>query len=420
MIYILLLRNLPIHSFNRIYLLFTTLCSFILPIFKLPEHLTNTTVIPTSISIFYLPDVVIQNSSANVTNGWYFLLVAVYGIIAGILFILFLNKLYHLNLFIKKYKNSVVRKRGYKLLLNTGYGPASWGNYIFLPEEKIDESIIRHEYEHIKLHHSFDVLIFSVVQCAFWYNPFVYLMKKEVRLVHEFQADAVNKESEIYSSILLSDFFNTCTLPFVHSFIHHPLKLRIMMLHKKNKRTNSIIRISTCCLALISILILGISFQSCKSKDLNVAAANNKKASDFGVVPYSARQAVETVSYTRTANNRRVASFILHPDDNYAFNSAAKMPEFKGGQASLVDFLIKNIKYPNDAKIRNVQGRVVVKFIVDRNGKVKDATVIKSPDPSLSLAALEVVKQMPDWIPGENKDGRKIPVYFTLPISFRL
>ena len=101
------------------------------------------------------------------------------------------------------------------------------------------------------------------------------------------------------------------------------------------------------------------------------------------------------------------------------FDVVEVMPSFPGGQAALFEWLSKNIKYPVVAEENGVQGRVIVTFVVERNGSITDVQVVKSVDPSLDKEAVRVVKAMPHWIPGK-QNGSAVRVKFTVPVTFRL
>ena len=94
-------------------------------------------------------------------------------------------------------------------------------------------------------------------------------------------------------------------------------------------------------------------------------------------------------------------------------------PEFPGGNAKLMEFLSKNIHYPKNAEKNGIQGRVVVKFVVDKDGSIVDPRVVRSVDPALDKEALRVIKAMPKWKPGK-RDGEPVRVEYTMPVNFRL
>ncbi len=95
------------------------------------------------------------------------------------------------------------------------------------------------------------------------------------------------------------------------------------------------------------------------------------------------------------------------------------MPEFPGGMNSLLDYIAKNIKYPEEAQQKGIKGRVILQFIVNTDGSLSDFKIIRGVDPQLDAEALRVVKSMPKWTPGKDK-GKVVPVYYTVPISFGL
>lgn len=99
------------------------------------------------------------------------------------------------------------------------------------------------------------------------------------------------------------------------------------------------------------------------------------------------------------------------------FTKVDKMPEFPGGQVALVKFLSKNIKYPQKYKSDKLNGRVFVSFVIDKEGKVTSAKIVKSLNSECDAEALRVISKMPDWIPGE-KNGVKVAVQFGLPVNF--
>ena len=101
------------------------------------------------------------------------------------------------------------------------------------------------------------------------------------------------------------------------------------------------------------------------------------------------------------------------------FTVVEEMPKFPGGQAALMQYLAKNIKYPTIAQENGTQGRVIVQFVVNRDGSIVDAKVVRSVDPYLDKEALRVINTMPKWKPGMQR-GKPVRVKFTVPVMFRL
>ncbi len=106
-------------------------------------------------------------------------------------------------------------------------------------------------------------------------------------------------------------------------------------------------------------------------------------------------------------------------EETKIFTVVEQMPSFPGGEAALMQYLSKNIKYPPFAEENNIQGRVICTFVVERDGSVSDIRIARSVDPSLDKEAIRVVSGMPRWIPGR-QNGQMVRVKYTLPVTFRL
>ncbi len=100
-------------------------------------------------------------------------------------------------------------------------------------------------------------------------------------------------------------------------------------------------------------------------------------------------------------------------------DTCEQLPQFGTDNTELIRFLQENVKYPQDAAKNKIQGRVLVQFIVDKEGNVKDPTILQEVYPSLDAEALRVVKLMPRWTPGY-QDGQPVNVKYALPIVFKL
>ena len=105
--------------------------------------------------------------------------------------------------------------------------------------------------------------------------------------------------------------------------------------------------------------------------------------------------------------------------ENKVFDVVEQMPSFPGGPSALMQYLSSNIKYPVVAQENGVQGRVVVSFVVERDGSITDVQVARSVDPSLDREAQRVVRNMPRWIPGK-QNGQAMRVKYNVPVAFRL
>ena len=106
-------------------------------------------------------------------------------------------------------------------------------------------------------------------------------------------------------------------------------------------------------------------------------------------------------------------------EENKVFTAVEQMPQFPGGEAELMKFIQKNLKYPPVAMENNIQGRVVIQFVVTKTGKIGEVKVARGKDPDLDKEAVRVVKSLPDFIPGK-MNGQSVNVWYTLPITFKL
>ena len=137
----------------------------------------------------------------------------------------------------------------------------------------------------------------------------------------------------------------------------------------------------------------------------------------IGAIDYD--QGSDEAEHVLKVNEKVVDEVPPKVEETKVFDVVEQMPQFKGGDAALMDYLNKNIKYPVIAEENGIQGRVVTTFVVERDGSITDVRVIKSVDPSLDKEAVRVVKAMPKWNPGK-QNGAAVRVKFTLPVTFRL
>ena len=147
-----------------------------------------------------------------------------------------------------------------------------------------------------------------------------------------------------------------------------------------------------------------------------------KKSNRLSVLKYALVIPIAMLAMVATTNKEVNASptkTITQKGDDKVYEKVDEMPEFKGGMDALMKYLGSNIKYPEEAKKSETEGTVFISFVVDKKGKIKDATVIKALNPHLDNEALRVIKSMPNWKPGK-KDGKKVNVKYTIPINFKL
>ena len=288
--------------------------------------------------------------------------------------------------------------------LNDPSGPFSFFGWIFMnpaavKEDEISE-ILTHEMAHVKQHHSVDVFLAEMVSICCWMNPFAWLLKREVRLNLEFLADRKVMEAgfatKSYQYHLLGLAYNH-KYGLSNNFNFSHLKQRIIMMNKKKSNAAGHIKYALFVLPAFALLVAGNI--SC-SQD----ASQTEDAKEEVVAPVSPE--AKEAPADSTAKEE-------------VFMVAEQMPEFPGGMKELLKFLQDNLKYPENAMKNNVQGRVIVQFVVEKNGTPTEFKVLRSVDPDLDAEALRVMKAMPKWKPGMQK-GQVVRVKFTVPVSFKL
>lgn len=315
-------------------------------------------------------------------------------------------------------------------LLPKADGPFSFFRWIFVhpsshTEEELNE-ILAHEQAHVRQWHSIDVVI-SELACIFcWFNPFAWLMKREIRTNLEYMADARVLEngydSKTYQYHLLGLSHQKAAATIYNNFNVLPLKKRIKMMNKK--RTKEIGRTKYLMFLPLAALLMIISNIEAVARTTKKIAVEVIEAVDPKIEqPAPEVQALQAVPQ-REQGTKAIAYKEKAVDkdtlDNPIFEVVEQMPEFPdGGMPALMEYFGKNIKYPEAAMKKGTQGRVTVQFVVEKDGSIANAKVLRGIDPELDKEAVRVISMMPKWKPGMQK-GQAVNVKYTIPVMFRL
>jgi len=357
--------------FSRFYLLAVIVLSVPMALWQ-----PNKTILP-SIAIA-LPVVAPTGAeSINARAGQFhtagFVEMVYFGIVAVLLVLLFVRILAIIRL--KDKCRSYETGQNYKIFYCEGItGPVSFYRWIFLPadiDRNYKELVIKHELAHIKQMHTIDLIIMEIAVSVMWFNPFVYLIRRDLKLLHEILADRqaiVFTDANTYIKLLTGIMFPG-KLAIYNTFYTKQIKKRLAMITKSSKKSGWAVSF----VALIALVFTGL---------FPAVAQNNV-------------------------------------EDTTVLAFAQKMPEYPGGNKALRQFIADNITYPEKAKAQGIQGTVVVRFVIDKTGKVKNPEILRSVDPLLDKEALRVISKLQDFTPAEN-DGKPVSVYFTMPIVFRL
>jgi len=397
LIYLLILRNRVPFKTARLWIVSFLVLAALSPIagVLLPA--------PTQLSLPTLtlqPVIVSPNATNNASTelNYIGILNTIFLILSGSALIRFLTGL----LRIRRYTNNhkCIRAGQFRYyFLPENQQVFSFFNMIFIPQNQMFTAISLHEEQHARLHHSVDLVLSGILSVLFWINPLYWMLSKELRSIHEFQADraVIDKGTDIvqYQKILLSAAVGLYPGLPVSQLRPSFIKTRIIMMKQNKTFRKSAIR-------LIPALMLAVGalwFTACGSKSNSDEKTGKDSASTEVTNP-------QNQTSTESASGE-------------VLEMAEKMPEYPGGNEAMSAFMVKNIKYPEAAKSKGIQGTVYVGFEVSSSGKVTNVKVQESVSPDLDAEAVRVVKMMPDWKPAENK-GKPVAVSMTLPVKFKL
>ena len=355
--------------------------------------------------------------------------------------------------------------------LRKAAGPFSFFRMVFLhPESHSDketDEILTHECTHVSQWHSIDVILSEMMCMACWFNPFVWLLKREVRHNLEYLADNMviqsGYDSKSYQYHLLGLAHHQSVTTLYNSFNVLHLKNRIMMMNKK--RSPGIVRTKYLIfIPLVGILMLLSNIEAVARLTVrlaNEATVSNAMVTATGIlvdetgqpligasvvvkggkertitdkkgafsleVPanailrcsYQGRESQEVLAADMTNNTHLSLSSKSREMNEQVFTVVEKMPSFPGGDAELLKYIATNIKYPKESQDNGEQGRVICSFIVGRDGSVNNPEVLRGVTPLLNEEAVRVINTMPRWNPGMQR-GKAVAVKYTVPITFRL
>ena len=313
-------------------------------------------------------------------------------------------------------------------LLSKPAGPFSFFRLVFLhpdshSDKEIDE-ILTHECTHVNQWHSIDVIICELVCTFCWMNPFVWLLKREVRHNLEYLADDTVLESgydsRSYQYHLLGlAHTNKSAASLSNHFNMLHLKNRISMMNKKRSRSIGRTKYLIFIPVVGALLILSNIDRLARVTDELTESTFADILQPNAILPFpfagDASPAEKREEYVLSEEEIEVAKRA----SNQIFTIVEVMPEFPGGQAALLEFLKTNVKYPESAMKDRIEGRVSCSFVVGKDGIVSDAEVIRRASPALNEEALRVINSMPAWSPGKQR-GKAVNVRYTVPVTFRL
>jgi TonB family protein len=378
--------------------------------------------------VYTLPEVVVFGSadgqSVSFVDSLPELLFVLYGIVAVSFFVRILIQtgiiagLVSRSQTIKLYGTTVHRHPG----IQTPFSFFRWIvlNTTLYTDTELRE-ILRHEDTHVREIHSIDILLAELLCTFCWFNPFAWLLKREIRLNLEFLADrsvlASGCEAEHYQFHLLRLTYHKAIAKIVNNFNVSLLKKRIFMMNKKQTSKLSIVKY-TLLIPVVAALVFFNNTLRMEAGNVPPTAENGRDGILMAIEENETPATVAQASVTLSATNGKVTA-VSSANKDSIFSQSEEMPRFPGGEKAMMEYLFTNIKYPKSAYESKIEGRVVVRFVIDSNGSAVNPTIERSLDPACDREAIRVIKDMPKWTPGMN-GGQAVSVYFTLPIAFKL
>ena len=440
--YRLLLSRETFHRFNRVALLSILLLSCLLPLVEVTVE-EQTEVLQTMKTLeqwLMLADMMNTADTTDlqaeeVTVTWIQVALLVY--LAGILLFALRNgySLLKLGGLLKSGRKENLSKYidgGEKVTLivhDRDIAPFSWMKCIVISEKDLDENgreILIHELAHIQNRHSWDLLVADICIFFQWFNPASWLLKQELQNIHEYEADETVIEKGVdakqYQLLLIKKAVGTRLYSMANSFNHSKLKKRITMMLKEKSNPWAKLKylyilpvaaIAVTAFARPEISETAEEISAVKVNDLTaIVEAKAIKSTEESVQISTVSQDTVKVNYVPTEVSRKLQGTAV-------FEVVEEMPEFPGGVDAMMEYLQKELRYPESAKEKGIQGRVTVQFIIDKEGNVTNSKVTRSVDKDMDAEAIRLVKAMPKWKPGMQK-GKAVAVKYTVPVVFRL
>ncbi len=424
--YVILLSRETFFQLNRVYLVTALLLSFLIPVIQsnwvknlfITQRVKYT--IYTSPVMFYQFKPI---RNTQITLGQVFVYIYIIGIV--LLLARFIWQLIVLNRLINQPQANAAYSFFKKIRL---------GN-----ELENNQVIAAHESVHANQWHSVDILLTESIMIINWFNPVVYFYRLAIKHIHEFIADkqaikaGTNKEA--YALLLLSQTFNTQTHRLVNPFFSQSLlKKRIMMLQKNNSKYAALVKYGLSAPLFVLMLILS----SATVNNSNTVRLFNKKAEQVFLTPAAVVSAdssqddeVKSVStpVIKAENQKAVIATVtkipsfstdtVPARDNKVFTAVEQIPQFPGGIDAFYQFLGDNIRYPAESKKVASQGRVIISFVVEKDGSLTNVRTVHGVDSSIDREAVRVIKLSPKWSPAI-QNGKLVRVAYSVPIAFTL
>ena len=402
-LYCLTLRRDRWLGMSLLYLMTTLWFSIVFPWFTLPGNLASASqkMIPTEMYMMTLDEIDISANAASRTidlTDIHFIGIALclgYLLVQLAAQAVTIVRLRRRHTVYKAADGFDIPRKASLILLDDDTAPYSFFNQIVVGTRGLNDDelrcILAHESYHVSRNHTYDLLFAWLMCCGAWFNPFAWLIMREIRAVHEFQADAASIGAcgrENYLHLLYRQVTGIGYGHITNNFQSINIKNRIAMMKRKKTRFGAWKLLAVLPVAALLLMV------GCKP------AATEPVADEE--VAEALNPSVEPVLF-----------------DMQNAPEGFQPPEFDGGTEALYKYIAENIKYPEQAKADGIEGRVMVRFVVMDNGDVVNVEVAKGIGGGCDEEAVRVVKAMPKWKPAIH-EGKPVNVQYVLPLTFKL
>lgn len=408
-IYRVLLSGLTFFSWNRSILLGLLILSGFIPLLRLEFFDLGPEITEMTLPVFQVGDQVAEVGSRWFS--WSQLLIGVY--LVGVVFTAarlifgFMVSQRQIGNAKKIYYNK------HYIAIHPEFVPASFFDYILMPdfdpENTEQKQIILHESMHVRLRHSWDLLLVNFAKVFFWFNPLIYLFENSLREVHEYQADqgvTFSYGPKEYATLLLKLITAKPGWQFMNNFNQFQTKKRIIMLGKSQSAHWQKLRFLT----LIPVIGLLVLVFSCERQDLEPQLSALADFPEVMEVPLT----IQDLTVTPYQNP------VYEPKEyDQVFDVVEQQPNPPGGMSGWNQYLATNLQYPFEARRRGIEGTVIVVFEIHPDGSIKNVEILRGIGGGADQEALRVVMNSPKWEPGKQR-GREVITRMRLPIRFKL
>jgi TonB family protein len=454
--YLLVLRNSPRLGFNRLYLLLTPVVAFIIPLLNIPlPFVPSYTLVPV-MPAMQLPELTVTSQlpqqqtpvAKSIPIG--FILAIVYTLAVMALLFKLGAQLLRLRRLVTSATPLRTNDSGATVLqVDEIYPTFAFLNYIFLNNqthlsEQEKQQVIAHELAHVRLRHTYDVLYYEILSAILWFNPLVWLLKAELRDVHEYQADAdviSVYQPQAYTSLLAKEALYRTGIP-VGSYFQKPQVFkRLQMLQKYNQKPSLLRPLLVLPLLLLILLIfsskdvtadIASKFTSSPAPEVveqnisfleeeSIAKPAEEAPTEVIVTaPVSDAPAIEVVKTPKKQVIKEEETESIVPEAEKPYMYVEQMPQFKGGELELQKFIARNIRYPKTTQEAGITGLVVASFVVEKDGSLTDIAILRGLDEAADKEAIRVIEEMNGKWEAGSQNGQLVPVRYTIPIRFAL